>query len=78
MELLIALIPALPAAGFVFSVLVGPRLDRMPAHHAGAHPAGHATGHATDGGHGHAEPGGEGHAAPREAHGEAASTGGEP
>lgn len=31
-ELLIALIPALPLAGFLFAVLVGPRIDRMPAH----------------------------------------------
>jgi NADH-quinone oxidoreductase subunit L len=38
MELLIALIPALPLAGFLFAVLVGPRLDRVPAHgHAGDH-----------------------------------------
>src|ERR687897_437006 len=32
MELLIALIPALPLAGFLFNVLVGPRLDRVPVH----------------------------------------------
>ncbi len=32
MELLIALIPALPIAGFLFAVLVGPRLDRLPYH----------------------------------------------
>jgi NADH-quinone oxidoreductase subunit L len=32
MELLIALIPALPLAGFLFAVLVGPRLDRVPVH----------------------------------------------
>jgi NADH-quinone oxidoreductase subunit L len=32
MELLIALIPALPLAGFVFAVLVGPRLDHAPLH----------------------------------------------
>jgi hypothetical protein len=32
MELLVALIPALPLAGFVFAVLVGPRLDRIPVH----------------------------------------------
>jgi NADH-quinone oxidoreductase subunit L len=32
MELLIALIPILPLAGFLFAVLVGPRLDRVPAH----------------------------------------------
>jgi NADH-quinone oxidoreductase subunit L len=32
MELLIVLIPALPLAGFLFAVLAGPRLDRMPVH----------------------------------------------
>ena len=32
MELLIALIPALPLAGFLFAVLLGPRLDRVPIH----------------------------------------------
>ncbi|HEX9634502.1 MAG TPA: NADH-quinone oxidoreductase subunit L [Candidatus Limnocylindria bacterium] len=32
MELLIVLIPALPLAGFLFAVLVGPRLDRVPVH----------------------------------------------
>ncbi|HEX5578949.1 MAG TPA: hypothetical protein VFY43_04710, partial [Candidatus Limnocylindria bacterium] len=32
MELLIALIPALPLAGFLFAVLLGPRLDRVPVH----------------------------------------------
>ncbi len=31
MELLIVLIPALPLAGFLFAVLAGPRLDRVPA-----------------------------------------------
>jgi NADH-quinone oxidoreductase subunit L len=31
MDLLIALIPALPLAGFLFAVLVGPRLDHVPA-----------------------------------------------
>jgi len=31
-ELLIALIPALPLAGFLFTVLVGPFLDHVPAH----------------------------------------------
>jgi NADH-quinone oxidoreductase subunit L len=38
MELLIALIPALPLAGFLFAVLVGPRLDHVPLH-------GHGSGH---------------------------------
>jgi NADH-quinone oxidoreductase subunit L len=32
MELLIALIPALPLAGFLFAVIVGPRIDRVPHH----------------------------------------------
>ena len=32
MELLIVLIPALPLAGFLFAVLLGPRLDRVPVH----------------------------------------------
>ena len=47
-ELLIALIPALPLAGFLFAVLVGPRLDHVPLHghgehddHDDAHAAGH-------------------------------------
>src|SRR5688500_14707478 len=37
MELLIALIPALPLAGFLFAVLVGPRLDHVPLHGHGDH-----------------------------------------
>src|SRR6188508_2979564 len=32
MDLLIALIPALPLAGFLFAVLAGSRLDHVPAH----------------------------------------------
>ncbi len=52
MELLIALIPALPLAGFLFAVLVGPRLDRVPVH-------GHGPGHDDHGdgqdGHGDAD-----------------------
>jgi len=32
MELLIALIPALPLVGFLFAVIVGPRLDHVPTH----------------------------------------------
>jgi len=32
MDLLIALIPALPLAGFLFAVLAGSRLDRLPLH----------------------------------------------
>jgi len=37
-ELLIALIPALPLLGFLFAVIVGPRLDHVPEHatHGGA------------------------------------------
>jgi NADH-quinone oxidoreductase subunit L len=51
MELLIALIPALPLAGFVFAALVGPRLDHVPAH-------GHRGGHdEPDAHHAHGEPG---------------------
>ncbi|HYM52693.1 MAG TPA: proton-conducting transporter membrane subunit, partial [Candidatus Dormibacteraeota bacterium] len=47
MELLITLIPALPLAGFLFAVLVGPRLDRVPVHgHAkGRRKAAHADTH---------------------------------
>ncbi|MEJ7801892.1 MAG: NADH-quinone oxidoreductase subunit L [Candidatus Limnocylindria bacterium] len=47
MELLIALIPALPLAGFLFAVLVGARLDRVPSHGHGNHheEGGHADGH---------------------------------
>ena len=43
-ELLIALIPALPLAGFLFAVLAGSRLDHVPTHghgHADDHDAGH-------------------------------------
>ena len=48
MELLIALIPALPLAGFLFAVLVGPRLDRIPVHgHHGTHD-GHEGDHGDD------------------------------
>jgi hypothetical protein len=31
MDLLISLIPALPLAGFLFAVVVGSRLDRVPS-----------------------------------------------
>ncbi len=41
MELLIALIPVLPLAGFLFAVFVGPRLDLLPAPH-GEHAEDHA------------------------------------
>ena len=36
-ESLIALIPALPLVGFLFAVLVGPRIDRIPTHGHDAH-----------------------------------------
>jgi NADH-quinone oxidoreductase subunit L len=63
MDLMIALIPALPIVGFLFAVLVGPRLDRIPSH-------GHAE-HGADGDEhgGHGGHGDEGH----EAHGEHAA-----
>ena len=55
MELWIALIPALPLAGFLAAVLLGPRLDHVPTHghdghddhQADAHGADH-DGHAVD------------------------------
>ena len=50
MDLLIALIPALPLAGFLFAVLVGPRLDRVPSD--GTH--GGPEGPGGESGHGHA------------------------
>src|SRR5918992_3600621 len=49
-DLLIALIPALPLAGFLFAVLVGPRLDHVPVH---GHDE-HHDGHGTDDAHAHA------------------------
>jgi NADH-quinone oxidoreductase subunit L len=52
MELLIALIPALPLAGFLFAVLVGPRLDHIPVHGHGEHHEGDDD-HGTDDAHGH-------------------------
>jgi NADH-quinone oxidoreductase subunit L len=51
MDLLIALIPALPIVGFLFAVLAGSRLDRVPGHGHDAH-AGGADEHAGHGGHG--------------------------
>ena len=48
MELLIALVPALPLAGFLFAVIVGPRIDHVPVHghgHDGAHDNGHGDAH---------------------------------
>jgi NADH-quinone oxidoreductase subunit L len=51
MDLLIALIPALPIVGFLFAVLAGARLDRVPGHGHDAH-AGSADEHAGHGGHG--------------------------
>jgi NADH-quinone oxidoreductase subunit L len=59
-ELLIALIPVLPLAGFLFAVLLGPRLDRVPLH---GHHAGHETGDA------HAGPDAHGAADAHQAHG---------
>jgi hypothetical protein len=41
-ESMIALIPALPLAGFLFAVLIGPRIDRFPAQGHEAHGKGHA------------------------------------
>ncbi len=51
-ESLIALIPALPLIGFLFAVLVGPRIDRMAAHGHDAHGADHADDHGGHSGHG--------------------------
>ena len=49
MELLVALIPLLPLAGFLFAVLVGPRLDRVPVHgHGHGHDEDATTDHATE------------------------------
>jgi NADH-quinone oxidoreductase subunit L len=50
MDLFIALIPALPLAGFLFTVLVGSRLDRVPLN--GTH--GGPEGPGGESGHGHA------------------------
>src|SRR5574338_1704069 len=47
MELLIALIPALPLVGFLFAVLVGPRLDHVPHHGHEDHDAHGADAHDT-------------------------------
>ena len=38
-DLLITLLPALPLAGFLFAVLVGPRIDRVPVHGHADHDA---------------------------------------
>ncbi len=51
MELLIALIPALPLAGFLLAVLIGARLDRVPHHGHEGHDDAHAD--AEHGSHGH-------------------------
>src|SRR5918994_1743728 len=51
MELLIALIPALPLAGFLFAVLVGPRLDHVPLHGHGHGDDDHGDADAHGGGH---------------------------
>jgi NADH-quinone oxidoreductase subunit L len=45
MELPIVLILALPLAGFLFAVLVGPRLDRVPTHGHAEHDDGHESVH---------------------------------
>jgi NADH-quinone oxidoreductase subunit L len=42
LQSLVALIPGLPLAGFLFAVLVGPRFDRIPTH--GDHGEGHGPG----------------------------------
>jgi len=55
-ESLIALIPALPLAGFLFAVLVGSRIDRMPGHGHDSHGEGHADDHGS-----HSGPGSESH-----------------
>jgi NADH-quinone oxidoreductase subunit L len=55
MELLIALIPALPLAGFLAAVLIGARVDHVPSH-------GHG-GHGPDDAHGTDAHGTEGHGA---------------
>jgi NADH-quinone oxidoreductase subunit L len=52
-ELLIALIPALPLAGFIYTVFAGPFLDRFPAGshgHGGQDHDVHETGHGAAGG----------------------------
>ncbi|HEY8772134.1 MAG TPA: NADH-quinone oxidoreductase subunit L [Candidatus Limnocylindria bacterium] len=51
-ESLIALIPALPLAGFLFAVLVGARIDRIPSHGHDAHGSGHADDLGSHSGHG--------------------------
>jgi NADH-quinone oxidoreductase subunit L len=63
MELLIALIPILPLAGFLFAVLVGPRLDVFPSHGPGAH-----AGHEADGAHGQSRESHGAHGQSRDAH----------
>jgi NADH-quinone oxidoreductase subunit L len=62
-ETLIALIPALPLAGFLFAVLAGPRLDRIPEHGHADHGEGHADDHGGHGGHGDEGHGGAEHGA---------------
>jgi NADH-quinone oxidoreductase subunit L len=51
-ETLIPLIPALPLAGFLFAVLAGARLDRLPSHRHDDHAEGHADDHGSHSGHG--------------------------
>jgi NADH-quinone oxidoreductase subunit L len=56
-DLIVVLIPALPLAGFLFTVLVGPYLDHVPVHDHGAHGDEH------HGEHGDASEGHDAHAA---------------
>ncbi len=53
MNVLIVLIPALPIVGFLFTVLFGSRLDRVPVHGHGQadHGDGHETAHSADDAH---------------------------
>jgi hypothetical protein len=64
-ELMIALIPALPLAGFLFTVLVGPRLDRVPVHgtHGGPEGPGDEAAHGHTGHDEHPTPSADPHAA---------------
>jgi NADH-quinone oxidoreductase subunit L len=65
MDLVIALIPALPLAGFLFTVLVGSRLDHVPLHgtHGGPEGPGGESAHGHTGHDEHASAGVDPHAA---------------
>jgi NADH-quinone oxidoreductase subunit L len=65
MDLFIALIPALPLAGFLFTVLVGSRLDRVPLHgtHGGPEGPGGEAGHGHPGHDEHESAAADSHAA---------------